>query len=143
MPKIELHCPGIEPGPPALQAGTRDNLRGQKSLGPLKMSLEMAYKVILPPKKIISRSFLNSRTLIVIISTIRPTIVYCRAPCLPCPSRTSTDSPPLSSRTPPCWTCTEGTVSTTCYQRRPKKILFCFYCISHPKCFTFFFLLRN
>ncbi len=30
---------------------TRDNLRGQKSLGPLKMSLEMAHKVILPPKK--------------------------------------------------------------------------------------------
>jgi hypothetical protein len=44
----------------------RDNLRGQKSLGPLKMSLEMAHKVILPPKKIISRSFLNSGTLIVI-----------------------------------------------------------------------------
>jgi hypothetical protein len=65
MPKIELHCPGIEPGPPALQAGTRDNLRGQKSLGPLKMSLEMAHKVIAPPKKIISRSFLNSGTLIV------------------------------------------------------------------------------
>ncbi len=29
----------------------RDNLRGQKSLGPLKMSLEMAHKVIVPPKK--------------------------------------------------------------------------------------------
>ena len=29
----------------------RDNLRGQKSLGPLKMSLEMAHKVILPPPK--------------------------------------------------------------------------------------------
>ncbi len=29
----------------------RDNLRGQKSLGPLKMSLEMAHKVILPPTK--------------------------------------------------------------------------------------------
>jgi hypothetical protein len=29
------------------------------------MSLEMAHKVILPPKKIISRSFLNSGTLIV------------------------------------------------------------------------------
>jgi hypothetical protein len=42
-------------------------LRGQKSLGPLKMSLEMAHKVIVPPKKIISRSFLNSGTLIVII----------------------------------------------------------------------------
>jgi hypothetical protein len=44
----------------------RDNLRGQKSLGPLKMSLEMAHKVIVPRKKIMSRSFLNSGTLIVI-----------------------------------------------------------------------------
>jgi hypothetical protein len=43
-----------------------DNLRGQKSLGPLKMSLEMAHKVIVPQKKIMSRSFLNSGTLIVI-----------------------------------------------------------------------------
>jgi hypothetical protein len=41
------------------------NLRGQKSLGPLKMSLEMAHKVIVPQKKIMSRSFLNSETLIV------------------------------------------------------------------------------
>jgi hypothetical protein len=40
-------------------------LRGQKSLGPLKMSLEMAHKVIVPQKKIMSRSFLNSGTLIV------------------------------------------------------------------------------
>ena len=39
---------------------------GHLRLGPLKMSLEMAHKVILPPKKIISRSFLNSGTLIVI-----------------------------------------------------------------------------
>ncbi len=38
----------------------------QKSLGPLKMSLEMAHKVIVPQKKIMSRSFLNSGTLIVI-----------------------------------------------------------------------------
>jgi hypothetical protein len=44
----------------------RPNLRGQKSLGPLKMSLEMAHKVIVPQKKIMSRSFLNSGTLIVI-----------------------------------------------------------------------------
>ncbi len=44
----------------------RDNLRGQKSLGPLKMSLEMAQKVIVPQKKIMSQSFLNSGTLIVI-----------------------------------------------------------------------------
>jgi hypothetical protein len=41
------------------------NLRGQKSLGLLKMSLEMAHKVIVPQKKIMSRSFLNSGTLIV------------------------------------------------------------------------------
>jgi len=33
---------------------------------PLKMSLEMAHKVIVPEKKITSRSFLNSGTLIVI-----------------------------------------------------------------------------
>ncbi len=43
-------------------------LRGQKSLGPLKMSLEMAHKVIVPQKKIMSRSFLNSGTLIVILA---------------------------------------------------------------------------
>ncbi len=30
----------------------RDNLRGPKSLGPLKMSLEMAHKVIVPQKKL-------------------------------------------------------------------------------------------
>ncbi len=42
-----------------------DNLRGQKSLGPLKMSLEMAHKVIVPQKKIMSLSFFNSDTLIV------------------------------------------------------------------------------
>jgi hypothetical protein len=35
---------------------------------PLKMSLEMAHKVIVPQKKIMSRSFLNSGTLIVSIS---------------------------------------------------------------------------
>ncbi len=55
------------------------NLRGQKSLGPLKMSLEMAHKVIVPQKKIMSRSFLNSGTLIVIcpfchISEGRPSL---------------------------------------------------------------------
>ncbi len=33
----------------------------------LKMSLKMAHKVIVPQKKIISRSFLNSGTIIVII----------------------------------------------------------------------------
>ncbi len=42
------------------------NLKGQKSLGSLKVSLEMAHKVMVPQKKIISRSFLNSGTLIVI-----------------------------------------------------------------------------
>jgi hypothetical protein len=47
-------------------ASTGDNLRGQKSLGPLKMSLEMAHKVIVQKKKIMSRSFLNIGTLIVI-----------------------------------------------------------------------------
>jgi hypothetical protein len=40
---------------------------GQKCLGPLKMSLETAQKVIVPQKKIMSRIFLNSGTLIVII----------------------------------------------------------------------------
>jgi len=52
---------------PLLRSG---QFRGQKSLGPLKMSLEMrAHKVIVPQKKIVSRSFLNSGTLIVIMST--------------------------------------------------------------------------
>jgi hypothetical protein len=37
--------------PSIVPSGARDNLRGQKSLGPLKMSLEMAQKVIVPPKK--------------------------------------------------------------------------------------------
>jgi hypothetical protein len=49
---------------------TRDNLRGQKSLGPLKMSLEMAHKVIAPQKKIMSRSFLNRATLKVILPSV-------------------------------------------------------------------------
>jgi hypothetical protein len=54
----------------------RDILRGQKSLGPLKMSLEMAQKVIVPQKKIMSRSFLNSGTLIV--NYFMPLeIIYC------------------------------------------------------------------
>ncbi len=44
MPKIELH----------------------RLFWPLKMSLDMAHKVIVPQKKIMSRSFLNSGTLIVI-----------------------------------------------------------------------------
>ncbi len=49
--------------------------RGQKSLGPLKMSLEMAHKVIVPQKKIMSCSFLNSGTLIVISSNLFVQIV--------------------------------------------------------------------
>jgi hypothetical protein len=36
-------------------------LRGQKSLGPLKMSLKMAHKVILPPKKNYIPQFLKQR----------------------------------------------------------------------------------
>ncbi len=38
-----------------------DFLRGQKSLGPLKMSLEMAHKVVLPPKKNYIPQFLKQR----------------------------------------------------------------------------------
>ena len=43
----------------------RVNLRGQKSLCPLKKSIEMAQKVIVPQKNITSHIFLNSGTLIV------------------------------------------------------------------------------
>jgi hypothetical protein len=39
----------------------RDNLRGQKSLGPLKMSLETAQKVIVPQKKNYVPQFLKQR----------------------------------------------------------------------------------
>ena len=47
--------------------GAEDNSRSQKSLGPLKKSLEISKKVIVPQKKkIMSRSFFNSGTLIVI-----------------------------------------------------------------------------
>jgi hypothetical protein len=49
----------------------RDNLEGQKSLGPLKISLEMVHKVIFPQKKIISRIFKISGTLIVIMYSTR------------------------------------------------------------------------
>ena len=38
-----------------------DNLRGQKSLGPLKKSLEMAKKVIVPQKKNYVPQFLKQR----------------------------------------------------------------------------------
>jgi hypothetical protein len=77
MPNIELHRPGIEPRPILIECGrstielwnlyimwvccARDNLRGQKSLGPLKMSLEMAHKVIVPPKKNYIPQFLKQR----------------------------------------------------------------------------------
>ncbi len=47
--------------PGTLNGCARDNLRGQKSLGPLKMSLEMAHKVILPPKKNYIPQFLKQR----------------------------------------------------------------------------------
>ena len=39
----------------------QDNLRGQKSLGPLKMSHEMAKKVIVPQKKNYVPQFLKQR----------------------------------------------------------------------------------
>ena len=72
-----LHPPVLHPSCPAsllscipliLHPCARDNLRGQKSLCPLKKSLEMAQKVIVPQKNIMSRIFLNSGTLIVILS---------------------------------------------------------------------------
>jgi hypothetical protein len=47
--------------------GASTFLTPKKSLGPLKMSLELAHKVIVPQQKIMSRSFLNSGTLIVIL----------------------------------------------------------------------------
>ncbi len=47
----------------------RDNLRGQKSLGPLKMSLEMAQKVIVPQKNNYVPQFLKQRD---INSYLRP-----------------------------------------------------------------------
>ncbi len=42
-------------------AALGDNLRGQKSLGPLKMPLEMAHKVIVPQKKNYVPQFLKQR----------------------------------------------------------------------------------
>ena len=54
----------IHPDP---DPGQREGqFRGQKSRGPLKMSREMAHKVIVPKKKILSQSFLNSRTLVIL-----------------------------------------------------------------------------
>ena len=43
----------------------KGQFRGQKSRGPIKMSREMAHKVIVPQKKIMSQSFLNSGTLVI------------------------------------------------------------------------------
>jgi hypothetical protein len=45
--------------------GREGQFRGQKSRGHLKMSREMAHKVIVP-KKIMSQSFLNSGTLVIL-----------------------------------------------------------------------------
>jgi hypothetical protein len=54
---------------------------GPKSLGPLKMSLEMAHKVIVPQKKIMSRSFLkNSGTLLVNRSSDCPVLLHTALP---------------------------------------------------------------
>ncbi len=52
---------------PMLRSG---QFKGQKSRGPIKMSLEMAQKVIVPQKK------LNSGTLIVIILLVAPREIY-------------------------------------------------------------------
>ncbi len=47
------------------------------------MSREMAHKVILPQKKIMSRSFFNSRTLIVITYRAQWRVAPIAAPCWP------------------------------------------------------------
>ena len=51
----------------------------ERSLGPLKMSLEeMAHKVIVPQKKIMSQSFLNSGTLVILCTRVLLcTVVVC------------------------------------------------------------------
>jgi hypothetical protein len=49
---------------PSLRSG---QFRGQKSLGPLKISLEKAHYVVCPQKKLISRIFKISGALIVIL----------------------------------------------------------------------------
>ncbi len=52
--------------------------RGQKSRSPLKMSREMAHKVIVPQKKIRSQSFLNSGTLVILCTRVLLcTVVVC------------------------------------------------------------------
>ncbi len=51
---------------------------GQKSRGPLKMSREMAHKVIVPQKKIRSPNFLNSGTLVFLCTRVLLcTVVVC------------------------------------------------------------------
>ncbi len=63
-----LNCPERSEG----------QFRGQKSRGPLKMSREMAHKVIVPQKKIMSQSFLNSRTLVFLCTRVLLcTVVVC------------------------------------------------------------------
>ena len=49
--------------------------RGQKSRGPLKMSREMAHKVILPPKKNYIKKFLKQRDIGIFI--YQSAVVYC------------------------------------------------------------------
>ncbi len=49
--RIRIHNTAVHKKSTALLRHARDNLRGQKSLGPLKMSLETAQKVIVPQKK--------------------------------------------------------------------------------------------
>ena len=59
LSRFEGHFEGAK----TLRSG---EFRGQKSRGPLKMSREMAQKVIVPPKKIMSQIFLNSGTLVIL-----------------------------------------------------------------------------
>jgi hypothetical protein len=62
-----------------LWAISRDILRGPRLFwGPLKMSREMAHKVIVPQKKILSQSFLNSGTLVILCTRVLLcTVVVC------------------------------------------------------------------
>ncbi len=55
-----LNCPERSAG----------QFRGQKSLGPLEISLEMAHYVVCPQKKIISRIFKISGALIVNVGSL-------------------------------------------------------------------------
>ncbi len=56
--------------PLKLSRAQRGTIRGQKSLGPLEKSLEMAYYVVRPQKKIISRIFKISGALVVNLGLI-------------------------------------------------------------------------